>query len=487
MAGEIELLPNRGLTHIIGSDRDGLAGKMAAPDRPYWGLVADSTYGQGKFTSSDAYGKFRIPLFTKGSLLGSVVRFANFFGTGETSLGTTTITHMGLEYNGAWLGDLTFDGGSLSKIMTGTDIASTDACLFDIPAGVFAFLWVMVNNPTGLPYCPVVQYRHLGQRSASAIIDNLGALITSDMTNAEWTFSPISIEGWTKKHSVVLLENSRGIDGYNRRGALVPGDTAPAIAAVAAVANLGMSGQAMWQYGTDSTARDKSKAVLAPVTTAILVGDMVNDLSTDAVSLPGLYTKIFNKHDPAGNKLRIAKTCDPWSSLGTGMVSVLSQTAGVATATVADASKLRVGVSVVIAGATPAAFNGTKVITGVDYTSSTFTFAIASATASTATGTLTYRDGYVGQTRLSNSTQEVNRQSGNQQLRLGAIDGIHFVFDSAAVTEDPTDPSLWAPLMNPAEDSTDGLHVGRYGQAAKSFKARELAALLASSAYIAPI
>jgi hypothetical protein len=486
MAGEIELLPNRGLTNIIGSDKDGLAGKMAAPDRPYWGLVADTTYAQGKFTSSDAYGKFRIPLFTKGSLLGSVARFANFYGTGETSLGTTTITHMGIEYNGAWMGDLTFDSGSLSKVMTATDIASTDACLFDVPAGVLAFLWVMVNNPTGLPYCPAVQYRHLGQRSASAITDNLGTLVTTGMSNAEWTFSPITIEGWTKKHSVVMLENSRGVDGYNRRGILAPGDTAPAIAAVAAVANMGMSGQAMWQYGTDSTARDKSMAVLAPVTTAILVGDMVNDLSTDAASLPGLYTKIFNKHDPAGKKLRIAKTCDPWNSLGTGAVSALSQAAGIATATVANASKLRVGMSVVIAGATPTAFNGTKVITGVDYTANTFTFAIASATASPATGTLTYKDGYVGQTLLASATQEMNRQSGNYQLRLGAVDGIQFVLDTASVVEDQTNPSFWAPLMNPAQDNTDGLHVGRFGQLAKSFKARELAAVLASTGYIAP-
>lgn len=483
MAGEIELLTNRNLSHVVGSNKDGLVGKAPFVGRPYWGLVADTTYAQGKESAgSAAYGKYRIPIFTKGPLFGAILRFANVYGTSESSLGTTIVSHMGLEYNGAWLGDLTFDNGSLTKTLTGTDVVAADACPYDVPAGVFAFLWIMASNSTGLPYCPAVQYRALRQISGSAITDNLGTLSTSGMSSAEWTFSPISIEGWTENHSVVLLENSRGIDGFGHRGVLAPGDVAPAIASVAAVANMGMGGQAMWQYGTDSTARNRSRDVLAPVATAVMTGDMINDPGVDIASIAGLYTKIFNNWDASGKRLHIAKTTDPYVTIGTDAISSLTQTGGVATATVASTANMRTGQSILIAGATPSAYNGTKTITVASAT--TFTFAIAGGTTSPATGTLTYKDGYAGQVKVLSDAQEANRQGQNYMLRNAAIDGIHYVLDTASAVEDRSNPAQYAPVMN--EPGSDGLHVAKFGRMAKMRKAAELAAFLAGPAYAPP-
>ncbi len=69
-------------------------------------------------------------------------------------------------------------------------------------------------------------------------------------------------------------------------------------------------------------------------------------------------------------------------------ISALSQTGGLATATVASTAELLTGMTVTIAGASPAAYNGDKVITVASGT--TFTFAIAGGTSSPATGTITY-------------------------------------------------------------------------------------------------
>lgn len=65
----------------------------------------------------------------------------------------------------------------------------------------------------------------------------------------------------------------------------------------------------------------------------------------------------------------------------------LTQSAGVATATISTGHNFLTGDSVVIAGATPSDYNGTKAITGV--TSTTFTFAVDSGATSPATGTIT--------------------------------------------------------------------------------------------------
>lgn len=63
------------------------------------------------------------------------------------------------------------------------------------------------------------------------------------------------------------------------------------------------------------------------------------------------------------------------------------QAAGVATATAGAAHGLTSGMIVVIAGATPAAYNGSHVVTVTSATE--FTFPIAAATTSPATGTIT--------------------------------------------------------------------------------------------------
>lgn len=76
-------------------------------------------------------------------------------------------------------------------------------------------------------------------------------------------------------------------------------------------------------------------------------------------------------------------------------ITSITQVAGLATATATAAHGIPVGdvVEVVIAGATPTAYNGRKTVTAT--TSTAFTFAINSGTTSPATGTIVYTDGDV--------------------------------------------------------------------------------------------
>ena len=71
-------------------------------------------------------------------------------------------------------------------------------------------------------------------------------------------------------------------------------------------------------------------------------------------------------------------------------VTSLSQSAGLATCTTTAAHGIPVGdvIQVVIAGATPSAYNGLKTVTAT--TTTAFTFAISSGTSSPATGTIVY-------------------------------------------------------------------------------------------------
>jgi hypothetical protein len=485
MAGEIELLTQRGLVGLVGFDAQGLVGSAALTKRPYWGGVVSTVYPQAVTDSStQKFGKYRITRLTHGLLKGSILRFRNVGGTAESAQGTTTIYHMGVELNGVWLGDITFNNGSLSQALSGTGVFSSDPITFDVPPGVLINVWYLVGNPAGIPIYPSVQSRTLAKFSGSAITDDLSSLVTTGMSSTDYGFSPLSWEGWTDQHTVVLLENSRGVNGFGVKGNLAPGDVAPALEPVACVINLGMSGQAMWQFGTDSTARNGSRDVVAPLATDIMIGDFINDGGTDITQTPGLYTKIVNNWDLNRRKFWAAKTTDPDTVNGTASISALSQTGGLATATVASTANMRTGQTVLIAGATPSAYNGTFVITVLDSTH--FTFAIAGGTTSPATGTITYNDGYVGQTLDSGSGMTVqkdgNRQGNNYLLRSGQISDIGYVVDTAAAVEDAANPVNYAPRMN-YPGNANNLHVSLPGQMEKMRKATGYAAVVSGMAY----
>lgn len=109
-----------------------------------------------------------------------------------------------------------------------------------------------------------------------------------------------------------------------------------------------------------------------------------------------------------GSPLDVAAVnLDRWLETGKRMISAVSvysetetvtlaQVGGVATGTISGGHTFKVGDTVTIAGATPAAYNGAHVITAV--TSTTFEFAIASETTSPATGTITCYVTYVANT-----------------------------------------------------------------------------------------
>ena len=75
-------------------------------------------------------------------------------------------------------------------------------------------------------------------------------------------------------------------------------------------------------------------------------------------------------------------------SLGTVSITSITQTGGIATATVASTASLLSGQNLIISGATPSAYNG--LVNIVVASGTTFTYSVPGGTTSPATGTITY-------------------------------------------------------------------------------------------------
>lgn len=457
MVDNIKNATRRDLTHVIGFDANGKGGKSPMLDRPYWGAVMNSSIPQSQNGSGYAYAKTVFKGFLVGSLLGAIARFTNIFGSDGTSGGTTTITRLVVRFKGVNT-EWTFDGGSASKVLSGTGYGDTDPCTVPAGPGDWVEIRLLANNPAGVPLCSVPTYLCKTQYSSSPITDDLSNASPSGMFDAEWTFMPLAFMGWTNRPTVGIFGCSRDNAGYLSRG-LGIGPVGAAITKSAAVINLSVGGAPIWKFGASNA--DAIFAQVGGLITHGHVGDPVNDLGDTVSAIKSNIVNIQTKWDAGARMTWSVQTCLPYSVPGTASVTSITRSGTLATVTIASTANLRTGQYVTIAGASPSGYNGKKQI--IVTSGTTFTFDIAGSPSTPATGTITYSDGYVGQSLGHSTAREATRQTLNYDFRsMSAISRVAFCVDLAKACEDPADPSKWAPQF---EVDQYGLHLETNGVA----------------------
>jgi hypothetical protein len=415
----------------------------------YLGVIATGCqypgYGGGGLGSVQQ-AMCRRQMYARDNMRGSQLIYVNFYGSAETSPGATRSITVSIEYPTGTFNRVTFSGGSTTgTIPDGGTLISDALGAWAPPRGAKFKVYTWQSSTATI----------IGFATSRMVDGMVSGTTTPDLTAAggtiganDFTYGPTAIIGQTAYPTAYIIGDSRTESSYNVPTLNDNGNLARSISGAAAYINTAVFGESLFQQLSQTTKRRAFSAYCSHILLASGVNTLTSDVVSSALSQITSIAALF------GNKPFYCSTIEPYTSQITPTLTSLTQTGGVATATMPSAATLTTGASVTIAGATPAAFNGTKVITVVDSTH--FTFTIAGGTTSPATGTITYNDLYG-----SPENQGIDPVAGvtakifafNEAVRAG-ITGVHGFFDLARVARNPTDPNKWA---TPAY-TTDGLH-----------------------------
>jgi hypothetical protein len=318
----------------------------------------------------------------------------------ENPIGASFTVKASIESPPGTFTPITFGGVSTGTTVTpGTDPIS-DAVNVNIAAGATPNLWFyfVTDGTHGIPFAMFGANQVTSICNGSATPNDqtaTGGAITSNMGG----FTPLAIIGTTTKPTVMVVGDSRTRFPAGGQGGEVPRQLD--------LANLSyIDTGTPGERGSNYAASNTHRAGLNVYASHITNGYGINDLNIGQVTDSSLRATISFIMSLFPGKPQIITTLSP-STTSSFSIASLTSSGTLVTATASGAQFLSNGMTIVISGASPAAYNGSFVISNVvvNGTSSTFQYTAGSAPAtSPATGTISGTDNWA---TLGNQTSNI--------------------------------------------------------------------------------
>jgi hypothetical protein len=440
---------------------DGVA-RGAVFGTEYLGQIGTRTRFPNRVKTDFQQGMWRQGDFIREDVTSLRVIYPNFYktSTGEGNPGFALTITASIEYPAGTFTRVTFNGGATSATMAdGTAALISDPVAIAIPRGaqIFYNTWT-----SGTGYI----YSELGYRAASGDKVSVGATVT-DSTMATFTgtgaglqFGPSAVIATTRRPSVALVGDSRveGIGTANDAFAASNyiGELAPGIApyfAILDTAKGGFSAQNITAGGFTKRAQYLqyvSHGVIELGINDFAVGRTVAQVQSDRAYIRSLAPTV-----------KWFETTITPRSTSTVAISSLTSSGTTATAVIpaANAAVLSVGQSIAVAGATPAGYNGTVVITAIAGPSISYTLLAGATGLAAASPTGTMSDLWNSQVfQTASGLADPNRVNFNETVRAG-VPGVEGYLELADGAESFRNSGKWkTPPQAPAIMTLDGLH-----------------------------
>ncbi len=368
---------------IAAADIAGAGGVLAdlLLGAPYIGLVANKCKYPHVFTAGQTWcGGKEVKVAVDDMVLGDAkLVYGNFYTddgvNGEKGPGAPMTLNIAIEYPlGGTRYRVTWNGGATSVSIPDKTLMTSDGIPVSIPRGAFFRLHFYQQCANGILYVGTQQMPFSSISAGDTF--SYGAAGGSDLTmagdyslvttNGRFAFPPVAIIGTTRRPTWNFVGDSRGEglrdyrgDSFSRRGEFERG-----IGSHFAYTNLCQAGESAGVFNGPGGALRRQianawashSAVNYTINELTLLGKTATQVLADLATLYSLLpnSKIYQATIPPNCSISVAST-GASSNTTTGTVVI----------PLANAQALTVGQTVVVAGFTPAGYNGTVVVTAI--------------------------------------------------------------------------------------------------------------------------